>query len=72
MSTIEDRLLRVEIILLLAEAPSDWVKPTLVEKLQGCGYSLEESRQILINNFGKIPDNIKYFTDKLDNSEEHY
>ena len=72
MSTIEDRLLRLEVVTGLAEPPLSWINEQNIEKLKLCGFSDQEAKRLIINNFGEIPEKLRYYTDKLDSTEEHF
>lgn len=72
MLTIEDRILRLEVASGLAEPPLSWVNKQNIKKLKLCGFSMQEARRLIINNFGEIPDKLRYYTDKLDSTEEHF
>ena len=72
MSTIEDRILRLEVAAGLAEPPLSWVNKQNIDKLKLCGFSISEASRLIINNFGEIPDKLRYYTDKLDSTEEHF
>lgn len=72
MSTIENRLLRLEVATGLAEPPLSWINEQNIEKLKLCGFSDQEAKLLIINNFGEIPDKLRWYTDKLDSTEEHF
>ena len=72
MSTIEDRILRLEVASGLAEPPLSWINEQNIEKLKLCGFSMQEAKRLIISNFGEIPDKLRWYTDKLDSTEEHF
>jgi len=69
VSTIEERLIRLEVPLNLTDPPKEWIIQSNIDKIVALGYSEQEASNILIKNFGNIPSNLRYFINELESNE---